>query len=138
MTQLGYTKSERDIAHLMSQHETERMVLEAQWRGEINHLQMQQRKGYRQWMDGVYEEMMASGGRGFLARECGVVLMYLCFLFVCLFVCLFWCLFLCFVCVFVCFCVFVFVCLFVSLFFVFLLFVSLFVWLLTFLTLLII
>ena len=86
MAQLGYTKSERDIAHLMSQHEVERSVLEAQWRGEINHQQIQQRKGYRQWMDGVYEEMVASGGRGFWPG--GVA-----FVCVCLFVCFGFCMF---------------------------------------------
>ena len=86
MAQLGYTKSERDIAHLMSQHEVERSVLEAQWRGEINHQQIQQRKGYRQWMDGVYEEMVASGGQGFWPG--GVALVCAC-LFVCFVFCMF-------------------------------------------------
>lgn len=73
MRQLGSSKSERDISQLMRQHESERMVLEVQWRGELNQQQSTQKKGYRQWMDGVYEEMTSPGGCGLVSSGCGLL-----------------------------------------------------------------
>ena len=49
------------------------MVLEAQWSGELRQQQNTQKKGYRQWMDGVYEEMTSSGGCGLVPSGCGLL-----------------------------------------------------------------
>ena len=49
------------------------MVLETQWSGELRQQQNTQKKGYRQWMDGVYEEMTSSGGCGLVPSGCGLL-----------------------------------------------------------------
>ena len=64
MQLVGSTKSEQDVSLLMRQHETDRAVLEAQWRGEVRQQQETQRKSYQQWMGGAYVEMTSPGGCG--------------------------------------------------------------------------
>ena len=64
MQLVGSTKSEQDVSLLMRQHETDRAVLEAQWRGEVRQLQETQRKSYQQWMGVAYDEMTSPGGCG--------------------------------------------------------------------------
>ena len=56
--------SEEELASLMREHERDKTVLEVQWKGEVKQLRETQKKTYHQWIDGAYQEMTSSGGRG--------------------------------------------------------------------------
>ena len=54
------------MAAMVAEQESDRAVLEAQWRGELRKLRNTQRHSYQQWIDEAYKEMTSSGGWGLL------------------------------------------------------------------------
>ena len=60
--------TEAELGAVTREHERDRAVLEAQWRGELTQLRETQRRTYHQWIEGAYKEMTSSGGRGTLGN----------------------------------------------------------------------
>jgi hypothetical protein len=56
--------TEAELGAVMRDHDSDRTVLEVQWRGELATLRETQRRTYHQWIEGAYKEMTSSGGRG--------------------------------------------------------------------------
>jgi hypothetical protein len=52
--------TEEGMAAMVAEQESDRAVLEAQWRGELRKLRNTQRHSYQQWIDEAYKEMTSS------------------------------------------------------------------------------
>jgi hypothetical protein len=53
--------TEAELGAVMRDHDSDRTVLEVQWRGELATLRETQRRTYHQWIEGAYKEMTSSG-----------------------------------------------------------------------------
>ena len=57
------------MAVMAAEQESDRAVLDAQWRGELRKLRNTQRHSYQQWIDEAYKEMTSLGGWGFQGSD---------------------------------------------------------------------